>query len=220
MLVSTPCNPAQTTPGRGPTTVNLVAPPSPVGATLSWSHVSGAAGYVIERGLASSGTQTMIASSCADAGSFSGMPAPNSSTGGTITFQDRTGGIAELTTYTYVVRAITSTGNTGWNSVKWSSPKVPYISPSSPRVNGSTVTLLWSFVATDPLTGSPVTPPTDYLITSDYGFSAVVPNGWGTHCGCYRDVLGVPTGKRGFTVTARWPPDVSRSATISATVVP
>jgi hypothetical protein len=35
-----------------------------------------------------------------------------------------------------------------------------------------------------------------------------------------RDVLGVPTGKHLFTVTAHWPPDVSRTVTISVTVGP
>jgi hypothetical protein len=213
------CAPTQTSPGRGPSAVGLGGWQSPVGASLTWTEVFGAVGYVVDRGTTASGAQTPIASTCANPGFF--QSSPNSTTGlKDFVFRDQSGGIAQRTTYTYVVHAYFSGGGTGWNSVQWTSPTVPSLRIYAATVTGSTVKLKWDMPSVDPNTNKYVASPTDFLITSDYGFSLVKSRGSFTGCGCYVDVLGVPIGNHTFTITARWPPDVTSARTTGATVTP
>jgi hypothetical protein len=189
----------------------------------------GAAGYAIERGAASGTTFTRIASSCDNPGSFQTY---TSSTGlQQVSFRDRTGGVQLNTTYVYIVRAFGSGGQAGWNSVRWGSPAtLPKLTISSTsQAVGSTVKLNWDLTTRldpmkDPITGtyySPMIPePTDFLITSDYGFSQVKSRGSFTGCGCHIDILGVPLGNHQFTITARWPPDVNVVKSVSITIAP
>jgi len=208
------CAPAKTSAGPGPASITVPPNPypSPVGAALTWPDVSGAVAYVVERGNTASGTQAVIASTCGS---------PGFSLGPTITFLDRTGGIASRTSYTYVVHAYGSNGQTGWNSVKWISPSRPTVFVYPPQVNGSTVAFHWDVRLVDPATGKPITGPQEFLITSSYGFSQLLAGGCSSDPGgCRVTVLGVPIGSHTFTVTARWRPDVSVMGTASATVTP
>jgi hypothetical protein len=213
MTKTTVCSPGQTSPGPGPSAILLGSQQSPVGATLRWTEVLGAAGYVVERGTSE------IASTCANPGSFQFLPNPPS-TRQDVTFQDQTGGVAPRTTYTYIVHAYGPGGETGWNSVKWTSPSLPVLSLRSPIVAGSTVTLKWDMSGIDPATNKVVVNPTDFLVTSSYGFSQVRSRGSFTSCSCFLNILGVPIGTHTFTITARWPPDASVTRTISVTVTP
>jgi len=233
MLVSSLCSPAQTSPGAAPTgltageIVSGTMWTSLTGANLTWNNVPGAAGYVIERGAASGTTFTRIASSCDVPGAFL---AGTSSVGLPQTlFRDRTGGVQLNTTYVYVVRALGTGGQAGWNSVRWTSPStLPKLTIRSIVATGSTVKLSWDVItrldyAKDP-TGTTYTPlvpePADFLITSDYGFSQIKSRGSFTGCGCHIDILGVPLGNHQFTITARWPPDVNVVRSASVTIAP
>jgi hypothetical protein len=216
-MVITACAPPQTYPGRGPSGLRLGTNPSPVGGHVIWSPPTGAVGYVVERGVAGSGTRSRIANSCTDPAFFNTRQDANGNP--EVHFTDRTGGVAERATYTYVVHAFTASGQTGWNSIQWTAPTVPSTSVSF-QVQGSTVKLTWSVPSADPLTNLRIVAPQDFLITSSYGLSLVKSRGSFTGCGCYVDILGVPIGTHSFTIATRWPPDVSKSRTLNITVVP
>ena len=202
------------TAGPAPTSIKTnMTLVSPLGADLSWSLVAGAAGFVVERGLASGGTPVKIASTCEAPDGFQADP-------NQIVFLDRTGGIEPGATYVYVVQAFGSDGQMGWNSVRWTAPDLPLMRLSPIQANGSTVALHWAFSAIDAHLKIPMTEPTDFLVTSDYGYSKILPRTQFTTCGCDLTVLGVPLGSHTFTVTARWTPDVKSSDTKSITIAP
>jgi hypothetical protein len=96
--------------------------------------------YVVERGVAGSGTRTRIATSCTDPAFFSTIPDANGIP--EVHFRDQTGGVAERTAYTYVIHAYTAGAQTGWNSIQWTSPTIPVTTVWS-QEQGSTVKLQW-----------------------------------------------------------------------------
>ena len=114
----------------------------------------------------------------------------------------------------------------GWNSTRWTSPVLPFPvinsigAANGTVVLGSTVRLHWEIRSKDSYTSKITTEPTDFLVTSEYGFSQVVPRGHFTGCGCDLEILSVPLGTHTFTVEARWPPDVKTSKNISITIAP
>ena len=182
------CTPAQTLPGRGPTSVSLGGD-TPVGAELVWDEVPGAIAYLVERGPAGSGTRSPVGSTCDTPPTVFIVAL---SGGGTrVEFRDATGGIQQRATYTYVVHALAANGATGWNSIRWTAPSLPPISAGS-TVTGSTVHLKWNQNSQDPITRKPVASPKDFLIASSYGLSMVKSRGSFTGCSCYVDILGVP----------------------------
>ena len=213
-ILSSLCAPAQTSPGRGPAAITVSTTwLSPAGAELTWGEVYGAAGYVVERGVTTSGTRTKIASTCDNPGAF--VLASQ-----VVTFRDQTGGTSQLKKYTYVVHAYGSAGQTGWNSAQWTSPILPLPSfRPTQQMSGSTLYLQWDVRLTDPTTGKVLVSrsPTDYLVTSSYGLSQKYS---APSCACFMPILGVPIGTHTFTVTARWAPDATTSRSISVTVAP
>jgi hypothetical protein len=213
-VVTAVCSPPVTKPGNAPTSVSAGgSPATPMGADVSWPTVVGASGYVIERGLASGGTLARLASTCEHPESFSKKTDVNNVE--TISYNDRSG-TAQEETYVYIVRAYGSGGQMGWNSAHWRSPTLPLLKLSF-DAKGSTVTLNWSV---EPLK-SPVVPPTDFLVTSDYGYSKVLSRSqFGTTCGCTLTILGVPLGAHTFTVEARWGPGLKSSYSKPVTIAP
>ena len=105
----------------------------------------------------------------------------------------------------------------GWNSARWTSPVVPIPQITSIVPNGSTVKIQWDIRTKDATTFKITTEPTDYLVTSEYGFSRVVSKGPGC---CYLSILGVPLGAHTFSVEARWAPDVKTSQSKPVTIAP
>ena len=105
----------------------------------------------------------------------------------------------------------------GWNSTHWTSPKLPLLRLGSVDAKGSTVTLNWSLETPKVA----VTPPTDFLVKSDYGYSKVLSRSqFGSVCGCSHTILGVPLGAHTFTVEARWAADLKSSDTKPVTIAP
>jgi hypothetical protein len=199
------CRPSPTSPGRAPSSVTLGQIQSPVGAQVVWRAVYGAAAYVVDRSADGSGTWVEVTSTCTNPDLQSQLSATD------LQFIDRTGGIAQRTKYSYRITAVGSGGQSGWNSVTWTAPSLPTMNMNVPVVTGSTVRLRWDLGDTDPVTGKYVVQPTDFLITSTYGFRMVKSRGSFTSCGCYVEIFGVPEGAHTFTVTERWPPDVTFS---------
>lgn len=197
-----------------------------LGGDLTWYAVPNAAGYVVERGLASGTTFTKVASSCDNPGDF--RPGTTETGLQQLYYRDRSGGVQLNTTYVYIVRAIGNGGQAGWNSTRWTSPPtLPALRIYPVQATGSTVKLKWDLKTRfDPIKDaasgqyySPiVSEPTDYLITSDYGFSQA--RSFMSCGGCSIDILGVPLGTHQFTITARWPTDVKVVGTTSVTIAP
>ena len=214
-LISAVCSPTVTKPGNAPSSISAGgSPASPMGAVLTWTGVVDAVGYVIERGLASGGTPVKLATTCEHPELFSRKTDDNNVV--TMRFLDRSGTVQE-TAYVYVVRAFGASGEMGWNSTHWTSPTLPLLRLLPVDATGSTVNLHWG-VDSPKL---PVLPPTDFLVTSDYGYSKVLLRSeFGTWCGCAHTILGVPLGAHTFTVEARWGPGLTSADSKPATIAP
>ena len=210
----TVCDPANPLPGRAPASVTVTGQ-SPVGASVSWMPVVGAVAYALERSAQGSGQWTGIASTCGDS-YLQGQLGQSS-----LSYQDKSGGVTQMASYTYRVRALGANGETGWNTVLWKAPTIPYVSLRSDPPTGSTVVLKWDQRDTDPNTGQLVAKPREFLITSSYGLSLVRSRGSFTGCGCFVEILGVPVGTHTFTVVARYPPDTQTTPrSIGVTIAP
>jgi hypothetical protein len=219
-VMTTICSPGVTKPGNGPSSVfAAMSPASPLGAYVRWSAVAGAAGYVIERGLASSGTTAKLTSTCEHEDWFTKSTEANNVEW--VSYRDLSGGVQPATSYVYVVRAFGSAGQMGWNSAHWKSPTLPLVRLASIDVKGSTVTIYWSMDGKDPLTGVPLYSPNNFVVTSDYGYyKALSWEQFGGKCGCAHTILGVPLGAHTFTVEAHWSPDVKSSDSKTVTIAP
>jgi hypothetical protein len=219
-VMTTICSPGVTKPGSGPSSVfaNL-ALMSPLGADLQWPAVFGAAGYVVERVLASGGTPAKLASTCEHEDWF--IRKTDTDNVETISYKDRSGGLQAGETYAYVVRAFGSAGQMGWSSTHWTAPTLPLLRVSSVDAKGSTVTVHWSIDNKDPVTTYNLYQPNDFVVKSEYGYYKTLNMGQvGGTCGCTHTILGVPLGAHTFTVEARWAPDVKSSGSKTVTIAP
>lgn len=161
------CHPKQTIPGPGPAGFYRAGLP-PSGIDVYWPEVSGAVAYVIERAADGTNTWTLVGSNC-------GGPSPLERVdfgGPHVHFLDIVAGVVPGTTYVYKVTAIGPSGETGWNSTRWVAPATLAPVWNPPTITGSTVVLAMTYPD-----GAATWPPYEYVVTSDFGYTATVQTG-------------------------------------------
>lgn len=196
------CNPGQ--PAAGPPPASFVLVKSwPSGPEFDWPTVPGAVAYLVERAIDNGAYQwQIVGSTCGQLDDIRAVQYGDGTT--SLRFRDIAGGVVPGTRYVYKVSAVGPAAELGWNSTRWTAPAQAPNFNQAPEIVGSTVKLWFEVLcATDMSQVVTVTAPTEVLITSSYGFSAVYANGSACHHLMY-PVNGVPISTHTFTITSHW----------------
>jgi hypothetical protein len=214
-LANVPCNPVNSFTTSNLLPLNFTADPAAPYPHSNWAMQQPNLHYVIERAVDQSNNWAVVTSTCSKTPSiYTERDAQNHII---ILFVDLSGGLQPNTTYVYKVTAIAATGETSWNSFRWTSqPQLPTIQVVNYQQHGGTVN--FSAQQTPAFPGQKVEAANRFIYKPPFGNPVVLPtDNWSTstantNTACGGDSMtlvcsvqvSAPAGQYSIALTMQW----------------